>query len=663
MTDITCPISLQPMTDPVTDDDGTNYDRASIEAWLRNNNTSPITRNPITRLIPNRLLKDQIERFMSSHVVANDFVMPMFKECVLDVKKTWSNGQLHVQIKPPATGPADREGVVIGVGVDNSGSMETLACNIQETGGNRFTRLDLTIHTVRSIIGMLGPKDMLYIVKFSSAASLVMAPTVMNAEGKEKATLAISSIYPEGSTNIWDCLKMLNFYANKFPGRNVITALLTDGVANITPPKGVLASLKSLDMPESLSTFGFGYELDSKLLTDISSQCLGSFGFIPDYSMVGTVFINWCATALSTASLNKAIDIGGQLYSTGLLQYGQTRDFLVPMATKPHDAEEGPIDELVLARDDLLKAMRTCIGTEGREGFTALYRKYAASTNAAVIELMKDVKPPGSDDEGQIHMAPSFWQTWGKHYLRSILSAHMNQICMNFKDSGLQGYGGEMFREFRELGDKVFCDLPALVGTGGAYGGAYAIPTQAPQQPVDMSHLFNNQRGGCFKGECEVLMADGTRMPIWSITKGAQVWTPEGPATVELHLTLGSYNKFQPMCRIGKLFITPWHPILVDNVWTFPSDIYPIEDRIMPIVYNLVLSNGHIIDIEGTLSITLGHEMTTGLAKHQFFGSKKRILEALKKQPGFVSGHPVFYNLTVVRDPESNEIIDWTDKV
>ena len=353
--DITCPISLAPMTDPVTDDDGTNYDRASIEAWLFTNpsHLSPITRNPITHLTPNRLLKEQIERYMAAMNVAtvDTFVARTFKNCEVTVKKTWQSGLLHVQVIPPPTG--QRQGIIMGVGIDNSGSMGSLACNVNETGGKAFTRLDLTKHTLRAIIGMLGPEDMLYIIKFSDKANVVMLPTAMTDDGKAKANIAITTIVQDGSTNIWDCLKMLNFYASKFPGRNVVTALLTDGEANIRPPRGEIDSLKGLERSECLSSFGFGNNLDSKLLSDIAVVGGGSFGFIPDYSMVGTVFINWCATVLATASQNLTIDIGTTTLNTGLIQYGQPRDFIVPMTQKPGDAEEGVIDEFAIARYEL----------------------------------------------------------------------------------------------------------------------------------------------------------------------------------------------------------------------------------------------------------------------------------------------------------------------
>lgn len=58
------------------------------------------------------------------------------------------------------------------------------------------------------------------------------------------------------------------------------------------------------DFPErrfSINTFGFGYALDSQMLYDISALGDGYFGYIPDCTMVGTIFVNFLASSLSTA--------------------------------------------------------------------------------------------------------------------------------------------------------------------------------------------------------------------------------------------------------------------------------------------------------------------------------------------------------------------------
>ena len=55
-------------------------------------------------------------------------------------------------------------------------------------------------------------------------------------------------------------------------------------------------------LPCSISTFGFGYELDSELLQELAEEGDGSYAFIPDSGFVGTVFVNALSNLLSTAA-------------------------------------------------------------------------------------------------------------------------------------------------------------------------------------------------------------------------------------------------------------------------------------------------------------------------------------------------------------------------
>ena len=57
-----CPIGYDVMVDPVTAGDGMTYERASIETWLQENDTSPSTgaELPHTTLVPNQVLKSII---------------------------------------------------------------------------------------------------------------------------------------------------------------------------------------------------------------------------------------------------------------------------------------------------------------------------------------------------------------------------------------------------------------------------------------------------------------------------------------------------------------------------------------------------------------------------------------------------------------------------
>mmetsp|Transcript_57992 Transcript_57992/g.109247 ORF Transcript_57992/g.109247 Transcript_57992/m.109247 type:complete len:167 (-) Transcript_57992:164-664(-) len=86
-----------------------------------------------------------------------------------------------------------------------------------------------------------------------------------------------------------------------------------------------------------------------------------------------------------------------------------------------------------------------------------LRRSPAASGNEFMAALIEDLT-------GQVSEAFSredWYEKWGVHYLPSLMSAHLAQICNNFKDPGVQQYGGTLFEDLRDKADDIFCSLPA----------------------------------------------------------------------------------------------------------------------------------------------------------------------------------------------------------
>ena len=63
-----CPITMDPMEDPVIAADGHSYEKSEINAWFaRGNNTSPKTGAQLddTRLFPNHALRNAIQDFLA----------------------------------------------------------------------------------------------------------------------------------------------------------------------------------------------------------------------------------------------------------------------------------------------------------------------------------------------------------------------------------------------------------------------------------------------------------------------------------------------------------------------------------------------------------------------------------------------------------------------
>ena len=64
-----CPLSKQLMRDPVIAFDGNTYERVDIEAYLKQNNKSPVTGEEAEHsiVIPNNAIKKQIAAFQRAN--------------------------------------------------------------------------------------------------------------------------------------------------------------------------------------------------------------------------------------------------------------------------------------------------------------------------------------------------------------------------------------------------------------------------------------------------------------------------------------------------------------------------------------------------------------------------------------------------------------------
>jgi hypothetical protein len=114
------------------------------------------------------------------------------------------------------------------------------------------------------------------------------------------------------------------------------------------------------------------------------------------------------------------------------------------------------------------------------------------------------------------------------------------------------------------------------------------------------------------------------------------------------------------MCRVGNLLLTWYHPVKIEGVWKNPCDLAPVVPLPIRKVYNCILERGHVVDIDGTLTVSLGHGLEEAGVKHAFFGSREAILDACKDQPGFAAGKIVFKDLLPVRDA-AGLIVGWKE--
>lgn len=127
------------------------------------------------------------------------------------------------------------------------------------------------------------------LITFNNVANLDLKATKV----KEKSLIVykINQITAFGFTNVWDALKLGLIEAQKYQNYNVCLMLFTDGEPNVNPPKGIIYSLKEYiskinKINFTISTFAFGYQVNSRLMEEISKIGNGIYGYCPDCTMV-----------------------------------------------------------------------------------------------------------------------------------------------------------------------------------------------------------------------------------------------------------------------------------------------------------------------------------------------------------------------------------------
>ena len=686
-----CPITIELMINPVIGSDGHTYEKDAIEKWLSNNNSSPITKAPmfISQLIPNIALRNIIQDFTTLNKNTIQEFTAHNKKAILnpsnktgimtcidsDDKITSSytvyklddnNLNIHIPVIPPKNG--NRKPTVIICVIDVSGSMDSPVSTEGEEHG--FSRLDLVKHSVKTIISMLNDNDYLSIVTFSTDSRIILSITRMDSVGRLNAIQKINMLKTESQTNIWAGLqKAINLSTEAIcENKNVFSVLLTDGESNLNPPRGIIPTLnayiKEKQFKGTLSTFGFGYCLDSNLLDEVATLLNGTFAFIPDATMVGTVFTNYISNCLACVYDNTKVNIetNGNIIeilgntNIGMLQYGQPRNIIIKVASSDdlsfkytinNETVSINFDNILLSIDNesrvqiarfyLIKDLQQAINEPINKAqiivndiLTKLKKVYTITLDSRIKEMIKDFHSTNIN-EGQITQAFSredWFSKWGRHYILSVIKAHTYQQCNNFKDPGVQFYGGALFGSLRDEADNMFCSLPPPEPTIKRY-------SQTNTRAVSMAS-YHNSSGGCFGGNSIVHMKDGFKK-VSEICKDDIL---ENGAKVICVINTIITKGLKSMVHINGLEITEWHPIIdKNNTWIFPVENYEAKIVNIDMVYNFILDTKHIITINGTQCCTLAHGFTdNAVISHTYFGTNK-IIEELCKIDGWKDGN------------------------
>jgi len=704
-----CPITHNIMSEPYVDNEGNSYEEVAIKQWLMNNNTSPITRSPlhVSDLKLNRSLRDAIQAFLNPESINTqneqeikaDFTI---EENPIELKTSRNNNIVTVSVNP-INGKVEVPNELVIV-IDVSGSMNAAAYVEQDKRqiDVGFTILDITKHAIKTVIESLNNNDKISIVTFSDTAKVVCGMTNITNSNKTYLKSLVSNLRTEGCTNVWAGLSMGLKQFSNIENNNVCNKSLmfmTDGIPSehLLPPRGIVESLnrslKSMTIKPTIYTFGFGYSLDTKVLADIANSGNGTFSFIPDSGFVGTIIIHAMANIKTACGTNTNVKIttngdtkikkiygynNTNCVKLNTINYGQNKEFAIEFENDKPDysieleynsytnnitivkaiKEDYKDNTDIIMRLEFVELLQKIIDTMPNKNTASIYiNDYITKYNndSLIVNDLKD----------QVIMAIStdaIYGKWGKNYLYSLMFAHKEQRCNNFKDKSVSVYGGTLFNELVDKIDEIYANMEPPKPSNQVRNcdvstksnGITKNPTT--DSVLQFKQSFHNASGGCFHENSDVHVYPNNIKKCKEIVKGDMVLTNYNYSKVLCVIKIKCNNNISNMVMYNEgLTITPYHPIMCDE-WRFPITLIDSEDVYCEYMYNFVLENKHIIVIGNTMCATLGHGFTDNdVIKHDYYGTDK-VINDLKSFNGFDNGLITFDSNCIIRDNKNNVI-------
>lgn len=705
-----CPITHNIMSEPYVDNEGNSYEEMAIKQWLMNNNTSPITRSPlrVSDLKLNRSLREAIHAFLNPEIV-NTQVDPEVKvdfiieEDPIKIKSSRNYNIVNVSVNP-IDGKVEVPNELVIV-IDVSGSMNAAAYVEQDKRqvDVGFTILDITKHAIKTVIESLNNNDKISIVTFSDTAKVICGMTNINESNKKYLKSLVSNLNTKGCTNVWAGLSMgLKQFSNVENDDvcNKSLMFMTDGIPSehLLPPRGIVESLerilKSMTIKPTIYTFGFGYSLDTKVLANIASAGNGTFSFIPDSGFVGTIIIHAMANIKTTCATNTNVNIitngdtkikkiygynNANCVKLNTINYGQNKEIVIEFENENPDysieLEYNSYTNNITNVKAVKKDYKDNTDIMMRLEFVELLQKIInimPNKNTASIYINDYISKYNNDSlivndlKDQVKMAIStdaIYGKWGKNYLYSLMFAHKEQRCNNFKDKSVSEYGGTLFGELVDKIDEIYANMEPPKPSNQVRNcdvstrGGGATTKGITRGGVDFRQSFHNASGGCFHENSSVSVYPNITKKCKDVMKEDLVMTSNNTYSKVICVTkIKCENNKCDMVKINdSLSITPYHPIKKTE-WVFPNTLNKTITFDCEYMYNYVLDKDHTIIIGNTICATLGHGiMDNDVIKHDYYGTDK-VVNDLKSFNGFNKGVVTFGPNCIIRDNKNNVI-------
>ena len=493
-----------------------------------------------------------------------------------------------------------------------------------------LTQLDLAKHSLVTTVESMNETCMFGLVVWSSTSTIALPLIRLDESGKKTAIAAIKKVKTDGSTNLWEGIRQSQRVCDtpiegSSPRRCVW--ILSDGQPNYHPPKSYTEMMTDYNnefgSDRELRMIGYGYNIDSELMSLIASHANGSFAFIPDPGFVGTVVVHSLANSMEET-------------------------------VRETEEEDGRLP-FVNCLESLLKILTT---VKGRYGSVSVKEEQLIEAKK-VYDYYTTFNSHTLYVEGEISIALDSidnWTKWGGHYVRALLSSHTKQECSNFKDPSVQGYKDlrkERWRIIRDLAHDVYKNLPAPEPSRVTHNSAPRLATL---------NTYSQASNGCLHQGALVELSNGTSISCSAVRKGAVVnvynsvkdlyYTDKIECVVRTVCGECEFASIPSTTFATPLHITGWHPVFFGGKWLHPADFCKLSKMKSKYVYSFVLKNRSSgMMIAGYPCISLAS------FGHDFWGTEK-VVNDLKKLDfdGWNNGLVTLTSNNIKRD-SSGEVV------
>jgi hypothetical protein len=228
----------------------------------------------------------------------------------------------------------------------------------------------------------------------------------------------------------------------------------------------------------------------------------------------------------------------------------------------------------------------------------------------------------------------------------------MNELCNNFKDAGISNFGGELFENIRDNVSDIFDSQPPPKQDIKPIRSNNIICTRNIPIPAPTSQSYNISTGPCCAENSYVTMLNNNKKLIKNVKKGDIVISYDknmNKTTSIIECVIKTKcKKMCSMIQIDKLNITPYHPIIYNNKWSFPINIGIQIYVDTEYIYSIVTNNRNSIIVDGYIFATFGHGIHGDVIGHDFFGTDN-VINDIKKFKSYNDGYVILYPYMIHR--------------